>query len=94
MPVYCHQIEKNAEISYDYLLKKRFYNHGYLKYNVFKKCISHAIDSKSEYVLRKVFIYLIDNNLIQKRKNNMRSYNYLLLNPFDNSIKKEYKIYY
>tara|TARA_R110002167_G_scaffold186767_1_gene387930 strand:- start:1850 stop:2086 length:237 start_codon:yes stop_codon:yes gene_type:complete len=61
-------IEKNAEKAHDYLLYKEYWTNGYLKYNVFKRSISFATNNHSEYWLRKIFIYLVDNNFIVKKK--------------------------
>ena len=76
-----NEIEINGEISYNYLLYKNYWKFGFLKYCVFKRTISHAIKTDSEYSLRKVFVFLVEHGFIEKRKNEKRSYMYKFINP-------------
>lgn len=87
-------IEGNAEKAYDYLISKKYWTNGFLKYNVFKRSISFALKIQSEYKLRKIFIYLVENDFIEKKKNKLRSYNYKFINPNDNNSTNKFIITY
>jgi len=76
-----NDIEIKSEIAYDYLINKEYWRFEYLKYCIFKRTIAHAIETDSEYILRKVFMYLVDNDFVVKKKNKRRSYNYKFVNP-------------
>ena len=87
-------IEGNAERAYDYLISKKYWTNGFLKYNVFKRSISYALNMDSEYKLRKIFIFLVDCGFIEKKKNKLRSYNYRFVNPNNNNITNQFIITY
>jgi hypothetical protein len=89
-----NDIEMNSEIAYAYLLEKNYEQFGYLKYCVFKRTISHAIKTDSEYSLRKVFMCLVEYGFIEKKKNKRRSYNYIFVNPNKKKNNSKYIIDY
>ena len=64
-----------------YFNRKEVWSYGYIRYNIFKKIILHITKISNNYDLRKIFLYLLDQDLFIKKKNNVRSYMYLFKNP-------------
>lgn len=58
-----------------YLNKKKCYNLGYLKINIFIKKIKFVLDV-STYRAKKIFTELLENNYFNQKKNEKRSYLY------------------
>ena len=79
-------IQREADKISLYLTKKEAWKYGYIRYSQFKNIIIHITKIKSTYLLRKLFLYLVDTGIFIKRKNLVRSYLY----KFDN--KNEPKI--
>jgi len=69
----------------NYLIKKKVWEHGYVKYSTLKRMIIYITKLERQYIIRKLFITLVDDGVFIKRKNLCRSYNYKFKNP--NEIK-------
>ena len=69
------------------LEKKKAYNFGFIRYSVFKKIIIFTTKIKNNYLLRKIFLKMIDKELIIKEKNSLRSYIYKFKNQNETLIK-------
>tara|TARA_R110000822_G_scaffold213446_1_gene348682 strand:+ start:115 stop:402 length:288 start_codon:yes stop_codon:yes gene_type:complete len=64
-----------------YLTRKEVWVHGFLRYNQLKKMISHITKINSNYELRRLFLYLVEEGVFIKKKNSVRSYMYMFKNP-------------
>ena len=73
-----------------YLTRKEAWNYGFLRYNLFKKMIRHIIKSNNNYEIRRLFLYLVNENVFIKQKTTVRSYMYMFKNP--NAPRVENKI--
>ena len=51
-----------------YLKYRKYDNIGFIKYGNFKKIISFVLDCNNDYYIRKLFLSLIDNNYLIKKK--------------------------
>tara|TARA_R110001592_G_scaffold224784_1_gene480500 strand:+ start:509 stop:787 length:279 start_codon:yes stop_codon:yes gene_type:complete len=61
----------------DYMYTKDASTFGYIKYSNFKRLISYVLNNHNNYELRKIFLYLIQEDYIIKQKNNkINSYLY------------------
>lgn len=65
----------------DYLTRKEAWKYGFIKYSVIKKMIVYATKHNRLYIIRKVFVSLIDKGYIEKKRNVARSYMYRFINP-------------
>ena len=74
-------LPKQKEKVVKYLTRKEAWNYGFLRYNLFKKMIRHIIKSNNNYEIRRLFLYLVDEDIFIKQKTNVRSYMYLFKNP-------------
>ena len=68
-----------------YFIKKKIWEHGFVKYSTLKRMIVHITKLERQYIIRKLFITLTDEGVFLKKKNQCRSYNYKFKNP--NEIK-------
>ena len=61
----------------DFMYTKDRSTFGFIKYSNFKRLISYVLNNTNNYELRKIFLYLIQENYIIKQKNNkINSYLY------------------
>ena len=61
----------------NYFNKKKVYKLGFLKYSFFSRKINYIFKNElSNYEIRKIFNYLIENDYFHKIKNRKRSYLY------------------
>ena len=75
-------MEAEKEKIVKYLFKKESWKYGYIRYSIFKRAIKHVTKIKSPYLLRKLFMYLIDEGTL------VRSYLYKFGNPHEPRIIK------
>ena len=52
-----------------YFNRKEVWSYEFIRYNIFKKIISHITKISNNYDLRKIFLYLLDQDLFLKKKN-------------------------
>ena len=71
-----------------YLFKKESWKYGYIRYSIFKRAIKHVTKIKSPYLLRKLFMFLIDEGVFLRQKTLVRSYLYKFGNPHEPRIIK------
>mgnify|MGYP003677407450 FL=1 len=64
-----------------YFNRKEVWSYEFIRYNIFKKIISHITKISNNYDLRKIFLYLLDQDLFLKKKTKVRSYLYKFKNP-------------
>jgi len=65
----------------DYINKKEYWKHGFIKYSIIKRMIIFATQTERMYLIRKIFITLCDKGYIIRKKNKARSYLYKFYNP-------------
>lgn len=70
----------------DYLNRKKVWEHGFVKYSTLKRMIVHITKLQRPYIIRKLFITLVEQDYFIKKKNLCRSYNYKFKNQ--NEIKQ------
>ena len=74
----------------NYLTKKEWWDHGYIKYSNIKKSITYITKIKKIYIIRKIFLSLVENDIFLKKQNKgVRSYLYKFKNPRETQIKKK-----
>ena len=87
-----HLIKINLEEEKDkivkYLTKKESWRYGYIRYSIFKRALKHVCGIKSPYLLRKLFMFLIDEGIFLRQKTLVRSYLYKFANPHEPRIIK------
>lgn len=64
-----------------YLTRKEAWCYGFIRYNQLKKMISHITKINSNYEIRRLFLYLVEEGIFIKKKNSVRSYMYQFKNP-------------
>lgn len=64
-----------------YMERKELWSHNYIRYNLFKKMISHITKITNNYELRQIFLFLVSEGVFLKRKTEVRSYIYKFVNP-------------
>ena len=64
-----------------YMNRKEVWSHGFIRYNILKKMIKFITKLNNNYELRKLFLYMVENDVFLKRKTNVRSYLYKFKNP-------------
>ena len=71
-----------------------YFNHkhidtlGFLKYGYFKRLISYILDIHNTYLIRKIFLSLVEQKYFIKKKNIKKSYIYMF-NPTGKINNKE-----
>ena len=74
----------------NYLIKKSAWDYGYVKYSQIKKTISYITKIKKTYILRKIFLQMVDQGIFNKKQNtNIKSYLYKFKNPYNTSIESK-----
>ena len=72
------------------LKKKKASEYGFIKYSNFKKLISHISNIKKQYIVRKIFLELLDDSIFIKKKNeNINSYLYKFRSDRDICVTKK-----
>ena len=64
-----------------YMTRKCIWSHGFIRYNILKKMIKFITKLNNNYELRKLFLFMVDNEVFLKKKTNVRSYLYKFKNP-------------
>ena len=73
-----------------YLNKKKAYEFGYIKYSQIKKTIMFITTIKKSYIIRKIFLSLVEQDIFIKKQNkNVRSYLYKFRNPNEARTEKK-----
>lgn len=73
----------------DYINKKQYWKHNYIKYSVIKRMIIYATGIDRIYLVRKIFITMIDKGHIIRKRNKARSYLYKFKNPNGSTIESK-----
>ena len=82
-------LNKDSDKVIEYLNKKSIWNSGFIRYSIFRKIISYVCNIKTTYLIRKIFLHLIEQQLFIKKKTTKRSYLYKYKNPNEmNKINK------
>jgi len=81
-------LERECEKIINYLDKKKAWELGFIRYNLFKRMIIHITKIKSLYSVRKIFLHLVADEIFLKKKNIVRSYLYMFRNPSTPKINK------
>ena len=70
------EVETNKVVKY--IRSRNTITFGFIKYYYFKRLIFHITQNNNNYELRKVFLNLVDNDYIIRKKNNLiNSYLYI-----------------
>lgn len=85
-----NSLTKDTEKVINYLNKKQIWNSGFIRYSIFRKIIGYVCNVKTTYLIRKIFLHMVDKQLFIKQKTDKRSYLYKYKNP--NEMKKTNKI--
>ena len=66
-----NKIDLNKEYNkiISYLTKKECWNYGFIKYSQIKKTISYITKIKTVYIIRKLFLYLVEQDIFIKKQN-------------------------
>ena len=81
-----NSLTKDTDKVINYLNKKNIWDSGFIRYSIFRKIIAYVCGIKTTYLIRKIFLYMVDHQLFIKQKTNKRSYLYKYKNP--NEMKK------
>jgi len=54
-----------------YLTRKEAWSYGFIRYNQLKKMISHITKINSNYEIRRLFLYLVEEGIFIKKKNSV-----------------------
>ena len=79
-------LEPLLKLVIDYINKKQYWQHGYIKYSIIKRMIIFSTQIERIYLIRKIFITLCDKGFIIRKKNKARSYLYKFKNPNASNI--------
>ncbi len=74
-------VKLDTEKVVNYLTKKQAWDYGYIRYSIFRKLICHVCGYKKTYLIRKVFLNMLELKLFQRKKTDKRSYLYQFRNP-------------
>ena len=66
----------NVQKVVKYLKRKQAYKWGFIRYSIFRKLITHVTGYSRLYYIRKIFLYLVENEYFIKKKTDKRSYLY------------------
>ena len=53
----------------DYIIKKQYWKHGYIKYSIIKRMIIYVTKMERMYIIRKIFVTLTDKGYIIRKRN-------------------------
>tara|TARA_R110002126_G_scaffold206036_1_gene353319 strand:+ start:260 stop:553 length:294 start_codon:yes stop_codon:yes gene_type:complete len=83
-------IDRETDKLIAYYTKKKAWEYNFIKYSIIKQSIKHVTGISKVYLIRKIFLYLIDNGIFIKKQNKLvKSYLYKFKNP--NNLQKEQK---
>jgi len=83
----------NVNIVVKYLKRKQAHKWGYIRYSIFRKLITNVTGYNRLYYIRKIFLYLVENEYFIKQKTDKRSYLYKFKSDSEtNVINKEITI--
>ena len=83
----------NVNLVVKYLKRKQAWKWQFIRYSIFRKLITHVTGYSRLYYIRKIFLYLVENEYFIKKKKNKRSYLYKFkINKETNVITKEITI--
>ncbi len=77
-------LEPLLKLVLDYIIKKEYWKHGYIKYSIIKRMIIYVTKIERMYIVRKIFVTLTDKGYIIRKRNKARSYLYKFKNPNGN----------
>tara|TARA_R110000851_G_scaffold283980_1_gene437553 strand:+ start:505 stop:798 length:294 start_codon:yes stop_codon:yes gene_type:complete len=84
-------IDRETDKLIEYYTKKKAWDYGYIKYSIVKQSIKHVTGINKIYLIRKIFLYMIEQGIFIKKQNKLvKSYLYKFKNP--NNLKTEQKI--
>ena len=84
-------IDRETDKLIEYYTKKKAWDYGYIKYSIVKQSIKHVTGISKIYLIRKIFLYMIEQGIFIKKQNKLvKSYLYKFKNP--NNLKTEQKI--
>tara|TARA_R110000744_G_scaffold186307_2_gene305668 strand:- start:64 stop:357 length:294 start_codon:yes stop_codon:yes gene_type:complete len=84
-------IDRETDKIIEYYTKKKAWDYGYIKYSIVKQSIKHVTGISKIYLIRKIFLYMIEQGIFIKKQNKLvKSYLYKFKNP--NNLKTEQKI--
>jgi len=66
----------NVNIVVKYLKRKQAHKWQFIRYSIFRKLITHVTGYSRLYYIRKIFLYLVENEYFIKQKTDKRSYLY------------------
>lgn len=69
-------MEETLYITVRYLVYRRLGQYGFIKFAVFKKIISYITGINDFYVIRKIFIKLMEEGFFLRTQNVKKSYRY------------------
>tara|TARA_R110002126_G_scaffold28593_1_gene95380 strand:+ start:934 stop:1224 length:291 start_codon:yes stop_codon:yes gene_type:complete len=74
----------------NYFTKKRAWEYEFIRYATIKKSISYITKIKKVYLIRKIFLSLVDDGTFLKKQNiGVRSYLYKFKNPNEARLEKK-----
>ena len=83
----------NVDLVVKYLKRKQAWKWQYIRYSIFRKLITHVTGYSRLYYIRKIFLYMVENEYFIKEKTDKRSYLYKFKsNKETNVINKEITI--
>lgn len=65
----------------EYLILRKAYTFGFIRFNNFRRIIEYATGIYDIYIIRKIFIKLMESGFFIKKKNLKRSYLYRFIGP-------------
>jgi hypothetical protein len=66
----------NVDLVVKYLKRKQAWKWQYIRYSIFRKLITHVTGYSRLYYIRKIFLYMVENEYFIKEKTDKRSYLY------------------
>jgi len=66
----------NVNLVVKYLKRKQAWKWQFIRYSIFRKLITHVTGYSRLYYIRKIFLYLVENEYFIKKKTDKRSYLY------------------
>jgi hypothetical protein len=66
----------NVNLVVKYLNRKQAWNWGFIRYSIFRKLITNVTGYSRLYYIRKIFLYMVEQEYFLKQKTDKRSYLY------------------
>tara|TARA_R110002167_G_scaffold215030_1_gene419747 strand:- start:462 stop:743 length:282 start_codon:yes stop_codon:yes gene_type:complete len=76
-----NNVIKDTKKVVEYLTKKQAWEHGYIRYSNYRKMIAYVCGYNKVYFIRKIFLYMVEEELFIRKKTDKRSYLYKFKNP-------------